>query len=164
MRGSFGTVGGGQSSADLSLAGRSEPSRCVARCERIGEGDTREEHLTTFDVERGLETLEKAALSGEFSTQASLVFAPERGEIYFALKRDFSKVWKVSLADETIETYSGFGRARRMNLDSAGVTASELGKGSPGTLWRYVVVSGVILALAAGGCVLFAKNRRAQPG
>jgi hypothetical protein len=122
------------------------------------------DHLTTFDVERGLETLEKVALSGEFSTQASLVFAPERGEIYVALKRDFSKVWKVSLVDETVETYSGFGRARRMNLDSAGVTASELGKGSPGTLWRYVLLSGAILVLAAGGCALFVKNRRAQPG
>jgi hypothetical protein len=122
------------------------------------------DHLTTFDVQRGLETLEKAALSGEFSTQASLVFAPERGEIYVALKRDFSKIWKVSLVDETIETYSGFGRSRRMNLGPDGVTASDLTRESPGTLWHYVIFTGMILVLAGGGCVLLIKNRRSQPG
>jgi hypothetical protein len=120
-------------------------------------------HLATFDVDRGLETLEKAVLSGDFSTQASLVFAPERGEIYIALKQDFGKIWKVSLGDETIETYAGFGKARRMHLGSAGVTASDLAKASSGAPRRHVLFSALILVLAAGGCVLFVRRRWGQP-
>lgn len=121
------------------------------------------DHMASFDIDRGLETLEQAVLSGEFSTQASLVFAPERGEVYLALKRDFGKIWKVSLADETIGTYAGFGRARTMNLGPAGVLASDLEKAPPRESLSYVIFLGPILLVAAGASVLLVRRRLAKP-
>ena len=114
------------------------------------------DHVTAFDVDRGLETLEKAVSSGEFPTQASMVFDPEKGEVYIALKRDFSKIWKVSIADETIETFSGFGKARKMELDAAGVLVSDLEKASRGT---YIILIGFVVVLVGGGCFLVIKKR-----
>lgn len=117
------------------------------------------DHVAAFDMDRGLETLEKAVSSGEFPTQASMVFDPEKGEVYIALKRDFSKIWKVSIANETIETFSGFGKARKMELDAAGVLASDLMKAPSGTPWGYTIVIGFIVVLVGGGCFLVIKKR-----
>ena len=47
-------------------------------------------------------------------------------EIYFCMKRDFSKVWKVSLINETIETYSGFATPAGKKLDATGIWSYEL--------------------------------------
>jgi hypothetical protein len=47
-------------------------------------------------------------------------------EIFFYLDRDFSRVWKVSFQNETIETYSGFSQYRSYTLDAEGIWASEL--------------------------------------
>ena len=129
------------------------------------------DHMDTFDVERGLETLEKAALSsGEFTTQASMVFDPERGQVYIALRRDFSRIWKVSIADGTIETFSGFGQARTMALDASGVLASELeGFGSSqAVLWKGyligLVVVVTIVGIGAGVLVVRRCSRGASNG
>jgi hypothetical protein len=121
------------------------------------------DHVDRFGIDRGLETLEKAVSSGEFSTLASLVFAPERSEVYIALRQDFGKIWKVSLAAETIETYSGFSKVKRVSLGSDGVTASDLERMSRGVPWSYVTFPVAVLVVAAGGCVLFIRKRRGQP-
>ena len=118
------------------------------------------DHVAAFDVDRGLETLEKAVMSGETaSTQSSMVFDPGKGKVYIALKGDFSKIWKVSIADETIETSSGFGKARKIELDAAGVLASDLEKASHGTPWGYIIVIGFVVVLVGGGCFLVIKKR-----
>ncbi|MBN2394652.1 MAG: hypothetical protein JXR84_28230 [Anaerolineae bacterium] len=108
------------------------------------------DHLVTFDVARGLDTLEKVAISGEFSTQVSMVFAPERSEVYIALKRDFGKIWKVSIEDGTIETYSGFSKARNMDLGPAGVLASDLINTPSGAPWGVYLIIGLLVALVSG--------------
>ncbi|UCE19665.1 MAG: hypothetical protein JSV84_04785 [Gemmatimonadota bacterium] len=85
------------------------------------------DHFETFDLNRALETLEKSVLTTEnFSTQCSMVFDPEGGEVFIALKRDFKRIWKVSLGGGTIKTYSGFDEVRKLPLDSLGVLASEI--------------------------------------
>ena len=122
------------------------------------------EHMAEFDVERGLETLEKAVSSGDYPTQASMLFAPETGQVYIALKRDFGHIWQVSIADQTIETYSGFGKARKMDLDAGGVLASDLEKAPRGMPWGYLVLAGGIIVLAGGGCALLIRRRSTQPG
>jgi len=122
------------------------------------------EHMAAFDVERGLETLEKAVSSGDYPTQASMLFEPEAGEVYIALKKDFGRIWKVSIADQTIEIYSGFGKARKMDLDAGGVLASDLEKAPRGMPWGYLVLAGGIVALAGGGCALLIRRRSTQPG
>jgi hypothetical protein len=121
------------------------------------------DHLTTFEVDRGLETLEKAALTGEFSTQASMVFDPEKGQVYIALKRDFSKIWKVSIADDTIETFSGFGQTRKVTLDASGVLASDLERlgSSHDTPWSSYLM-GLVVVVAGVGASFFVFKRRFQ--
>jgi hypothetical protein len=117
------------------------------------------DHVAAFDVERGFETLEKAVMSGETaSTLSSMVFDPERGEIYIALRRDFSRVWKVSIADGTIETFSGFGKARKTDLDAAGVLASDLEKASRGMPWGYIII-GLVVVLVGGECFFVIRKR-----
>ncbi|MEJ2207920.1 MAG: SUMF1/EgtB/PvdO family nonheme iron enzyme [Anaerolineae bacterium] len=122
------------------------------------------EHMVDFDVERGLETLEKAVSSGDFPTQASMVFEPERGQVYIALKKDFGRIWRVSIADQTIETYSGFSQAGKMDLDSGGVMASDLEKASRGNHRGTLILVGGVIVLAGGGCALLVRRRSTQPG
>ena len=123
------------------------------------------DNLDRFDVDLGLETLEKAALEGEFSTQASMVFDPEKGQVYIALRRDFSRIWKVSIADGTIETFSGFGRSRTMPLDASGVLASELeSSGSSRNVLMVVYLIGlvVVVTIAGVGAGVLVLRRRSQ--
>jgi hypothetical protein len=119
------------------------------------------DHMATFDVNTGLETLEKAVLSGEFSTQASMVFDPERGQVYIALKRDFSKIWRVSIPDGRIETFSGFGKARTMELGASGILASELESmgASHGVHWSGLVMGLIVAVATAGACCLVVRRR-----
>ena len=126
------------------------------------------DHIATFDVERGLETLQKAALSGDFSTQASMVFDPERGQVYIALKRDFGKIWKVSITDETIETFSGFGQAKKMTLGASGILASDLEsmaldlesiESASGIHWSVYVIAFVVAVVGASAGFFVIKRR-----
>lgn len=80
------------------------------------------ENIDNFQVDTGLRILEESALLGEFSTQASMVFDPINLLIYIALDRDFSKVWLVSLKDNTISTFRGFTSQQTLPLDQRGVT------------------------------------------
>lgn len=122
------------------------------------------DHIATFDVDRGLETLEKVVLSGEFSTQASMVFDPEEGEIYIALKGDFTRIWRVSIADETIETFSGFGRAERAKLGSSGILAFDLESmgTSQRTPWSYYIVGLAVVLVGGGVCFLVIMRQHWQ--
>ena len=125
--------------------------------------DNISDNLDRFDVDLGLETLEKAALEGEFSTQASMVFDPEKREVYIALRRDFSRIWKVSIADGTIETFSGFGQSRTMPLDASGVLASDLeSSGSSRNVLMVVYLIGlvvVVIVAGVGAGVLLLRRR-----
>jgi hypothetical protein len=84
------------------------------------------EHFEAFDVKRAWEILKMTAMEEDFSTQCSMVFVPEKQEAYIALRRDFERIWKVSIEDETIETYSGFKKILKKRLDSSGIKASDL--------------------------------------
>jgi hypothetical protein len=86
-------------------------------------------HQADFDLDHGIAALQGTVQStGEFPTQCSLVFDPELNEVYIIVRRDFTKIWKVSLANETIETYRGFSQAKKIALPTGGVLASELQK------------------------------------
>ena len=86
-----------------------------------------EQNLETFDVDHGFEVLRRVSTAtGDFKTRYSLVFDPEALEIYVALERDYAHIWKVSLADRTIETYRGFDEHQVFPLDEAGITGPSL--------------------------------------
>ena len=95
--------------------------------------DYLEEHFQGFDVTDGLELLESASSQW---TRCSMVFDPAEGEVYVALERDFSKILRVSLADRTVETYSGYDEHRSWNLSNWGVSTIALQGGTPGFFER----------------------------
>ena len=86
-----------------------------------------EENLEAFDIDHGFELLRRTSMStGDFKTRYSLVLDPMALEIYIALERDYEHIWKVSLADRTIETHRGFDERHVFPLDEAGITGPNL--------------------------------------
>lgn len=79
--------------------------------------------LHDFDYTKALEVLEAVA---QHITKFSVVIVPSELKIYFALFRDFSRIWQVDLAEETIATYQGFAQHRTERLDVKGWTVKEL--------------------------------------
>ncbi|MFH1688976.1 MAG: linear amide C-N hydrolase [Candidatus Eisenbacteria bacterium] len=92
-----------------------------------------EEHFESFDVANGLELLERTSWE---LTRCSMVFDPELGEIYVALERDFDRIFRVSLEDGTIETYSGFEEHLSWRLNRWGVPTTALQEGRLGFFER----------------------------
>lgn len=83
------------------------------------------EKMGHFNFDIGFNMLKGAATS---DTQASMLYYPKKGEIYLALHHDYTRIWKISLAKETLETYRGFKTAKKITLDEDGITGTELSK------------------------------------
>jgi len=84
-------------------------------------------YMDTFDVDKGLDILKNTIQ--EFSThptQSSKVFDPEKGEIYIAIKRDFSKVWRVNIEKGIIESFKGFQNPVEIKINEEGIFADQL--------------------------------------
>lgn len=85
------------------------------------------DNIGSFDYEDGIEVLKRTCQkSGSFRTQVSLLFNPVNNEIFIMIGRDFSKVWKVSIDNSTIETYSGFDSYCILPLTAEGIDSSTL--------------------------------------
>jgi hypothetical protein len=119
------------------------------------------DHLESFDVERGLEVLERAVSTGDYATLSSMIFDPEKGEVYIALDRDFTRIWKASIEDETIETYAGFDRFERVGLDASGVLASDLQQMGAGSGFPWGGLVALFVLLVGGGTYLIVRKNRA---
>lgn len=79
-----------------------------------------------FSIDKGFEVLKNTVQSWKGGgTLCSMIFDPVDCEVFIALNGDFSKIWKASLNNETIETWKGFKNKTRINLGN-GVTAGEL--------------------------------------
>jgi hypothetical protein len=86
-----------------------------------------QDNKSAFNLNNGIEVLRQTAQStGDYPTQISLVFDPVKMEVYFCLKQNYTKVWKVSIKNGTIETYSGFTTNKTQKLGSTAITASQL--------------------------------------
>ncbi len=82
-----------------------------------------------FGVKQAFDVLKKARHSSEFfPTVCSMVFDPMRLYVYLALFGDFNKIWRISIGENIIETYSGFEETHSIKLGTKGVLASELEK------------------------------------
>ncbi len=110
------------------------------------------EHLEDFGYEEAFATLERSVQGPEayFPTRASFVLNPDTREIFLCFARDFSKVWRISMDDGTIETFSGFERNVSQRLGAAGVWVSALRAG--------------VGSSAAPVWIAQPKNRAAEPG
>lgn len=85
-----------------------------------------EENRDGFCLDNALECLKMTAQQYQYPTLASAVFVPDEQSVYIALRREFEKLWKISLQDGTIEAYKGFEENIKFTIPDEGVLASDL--------------------------------------
>jgi len=79
------------------------------------------DHHQGFDLDDALGALEAAVETDEiWGTKASMVYRPSEMALYFG------HVWKISMDDHVIETYSGFEEQRSQDIQEDGITSDEL--------------------------------------
>jgi len=80
-----------------------------------------------FTYENAWEVLKNTKQnSGSYPTICSFIFDPLNLSVYIAIKRNYQQIYKVSLTDNYIETYSGFSSYKKLNLTNEGILVSEL--------------------------------------
>lgn len=114
-----------------------------------------EKNFDSFNLEHALEALKKTAQS---NTRISMVLLPQQHLVYFALDRDFSRLWVADLEEKTIATYLGFGKtAYTAPITEKGIRASDLRTGafvkmdapSP-YLLPAIIIGGTLIAALLG--------------
>jgi len=98
-----------------------------------------------FSLNDGLEVLKKTVQGkeGGWPTQCSMLFDPQKNEVYVILKSDFSKVWKASIDKGTVETFSGFKEFTKLESDYNGITLEEMTnpKKTSSFNWQMILLS-----------------------
>ncbi|MCK5117106.1 MAG: hypothetical protein KAR44_10930 [Candidatus Aegiribacteria sp.] len=103
--------------------------------EIVGVGDERyrralsyiEENYDSFGLPQAIGTLETAVNNhAEWGTKASMVFDPLEGIVYIGIDGDFQRLWRVSMGQGIIETWSGFVKYRSALVGGRGITVPEL--------------------------------------
>jgi len=86
-----------------------------------------EENYNSFGLSEAIGTLEAAVNNhAEWGTKASMVFDPLERTVYVGIDGDFQRIWKVSLYEGMIETWSGFVKYRSAPVSGNGITVPEL--------------------------------------
>lgn len=62
----------------------------------------------------------------DYPTHCSMVFFPEKNEIYAAINQNYKKIFKIDLNKKTLETFKGFKNQKTFKLDSSGVNFTKL--------------------------------------
>ena len=82
-----------------------------------------------FGIQEAFATLQSTAMQkGAYTTQSSMVCDPLAGEVYIAVRRDYNRIWRVSLADKTISTFAGFKGAVKLPLHETGISDAILAR------------------------------------
>ena len=101
----------------------------------VGVGDERyrrafaylEGNYSSFDLTEAIGTLEAAVNSDSvWGTKASMAFDPLENNVYIAVGGDFDRIWRMSIDNQTISTWSGFEKERSAQVDENGITVSEM--------------------------------------
>jgi hypothetical protein len=86
-------------------------------------------HRDGFDVANGFEALKIASGKGEgWETLISAVFDPVHLQVFLVIKRDFSHIWRASLVEGILDTYSGFTAMKQFDLNSTEIVVASLEK------------------------------------
>ncbi|MCX7773605.1 MAG: hypothetical protein N2376_10895 [Clostridia bacterium] len=89
--------------------------------------ETIEKNLEGFNIDTGWDVLKKTVQTNpSCETLMSSLFDPKENVVYFSLRRDFSKVWKVSIDNGTIETYKGFDKSYVIKIPENGILSTVL--------------------------------------
>ena len=84
-----------------------------------------------------------------------MVFLPNRREVFIALNRDYSKIWRISLRDETVSTYQGFAGFGELPITEKGVLASDLATIPVQTESSPQIGRWILLGIGAGAAMAF---------
>jgi len=86
-----------------------------------------EENYNSFGLTEAIGTLETAVNTDSiWSTKASMIFDPLERIVYVIIDSDFQRIWRVSMNDGTIRTWSGFLKNRSARVRRNGITVPEL--------------------------------------
>lgn len=81
-----------------------------------------------FNISKGIEMLKAMkCIDVNFNTLCSFLYEQETNCVYIAINMDYSKVWKLSIQDETIETYKGFKTPMKVKING-NISLSDLKK------------------------------------
>lgn len=84
-------------------------------------------HKQNFDLMQGFNVLEKAKNTSEqCPTVCSMIFDPIELNVYITLFGIFDKIWKISIINNSIETFKGFNKEYKIKLGSKGILSSQL--------------------------------------
>jgi len=84
-------------------------------------------NINNYDFSHGIETLKQTVQSdGVYKTLCSMLFLPGENAVYIIMQRNFKKSWKLSLKQNTIETFTGFEQDIKIDLKPSGILASKL--------------------------------------
>jgi hypothetical protein len=106
----------------------------------VAARDYLEEHSETLDLEGAFEVLR---LTSWDATRASMVYAPERGEVHLALERDFDRIFRISLSAGTVETYPGSDESATWKIGRLGLPTEELRNPDAGFITRLRRLLGI---------------------
>jgi len=93
--------------------------------EAQGKGDERyiicheflQEHASDFTIEKGFQLLSRCKYKDPlYPTTCSMVFDPQKRDVYIVLERDFSKILKLSIEKSTIDTFKGYKKHKSLSL------------------------------------------------
>ena len=74
-------------------------------------------YASHFNVENGLELLSKCLNPDpQYPTACSMVFDPQNRNVYIVLERNFSKIWKLAMENNQIETWRGFKKDLKISI------------------------------------------------
>lgn len=85
--------------------------------------DLLDDYKDNLDLNKGFEILKSAVQS---ITLASVIFIPDEMNVYICFEKDFERIWKVSLQNETVETFRGFENNKVLKIGGAGIMSSTL--------------------------------------
>lgn len=89
------------------------------------------EHSDDFGFNDGIEVLRKTVQTGgSYPTLVSLLYHPGNMEVFVCYKGDFNKIWRVSIIDQTVETYVGFEGYKKIPITESGVKFKNLPESS----------------------------------
>lgn len=101
----------------------------------------------------GLDVLSQARSTGEWATRSSIVFNPAEQTAFLVLDTDFDRVWKISLANHTIETFAGFGPKQQWPIPYNGINLHQIVPDSPRLPSWLLNVFWIALASLATGMI-----------
>lgn len=85
------------------------------------------ENTNSFTIEKGFHLLKKAYCKDKnFKTKCSMIFHPETNSAYIALNLNMERIWKVSIDQQTIETFEGYSRYQKANIGEEGILSKDL--------------------------------------